>query len=119
MRERTTVLRYSCKQCTCLYYRSYIAMFPLVAVSVSERSAALVASAAGVNLAIYIVFLLFSRELFEVMSTSKSQRTDDIDTSQLLQLLIQKDKDVQEMLKTGLFKEHTDKISTHQCQTVV
>ena len=41
------------------------------------------------------------RELFEVICVPKAQRPDDVDSSQLLNLLIQKDKEIQETLKTG------------------
>ena len=41
------------------------------------------------------------RELFEVLSAPKTQKTDGADTSQLLQLLILKDKEIKDSLKLG------------------
>ena len=45
--------------------------------------------------------VLFSRELFEVVCIPKAQRPDDVDTSQLIELLIKKDQEIQEALKIG------------------
>ena len=50
---------------------------------------------------INVLFLLL-RELFELMSTPKGQqRTDAPDTQKLMELLVLKDKEIKETLKSG------------------
>ena len=47
-------------------------------------------------------FFFFCRELFEIMSTPKGQqRPDAPDTMNLMDLLVHKDKEIKETLKTG------------------
>ena len=41
------------------------------------------------------------RELFELMSTAKQQRGDSVDSSQLIELLVHKDKELHATLQTG------------------
>ena len=42
-----------------------------------------------------------ARELFEVLCTPRGQKPEDINTNQLIDLLVQKDKELQNALKTG------------------
>ena len=43
------------------------------------------------------------RQFLELVATPKSRRTEDFDTEDLLELLLQKDKDLKEQLKIGTF----------------
>ena len=46
--------------------------------------------------------LCHCRELFELMSTAKQQRGDSVDSSQLIELLVHKDKELHATLQTGI-----------------
>ena len=48
------------------------------------------------------ISLFIARELFEVLCTPRGQKPEDINTNQLIDLLVQKDKELQNALKTGI-----------------
>ena len=48
-----------------------------------------------------ISLVIFVRELFEVLCTPRGHKPEDINTNQLIDLLVQKDKELQNALKTG------------------
>ncbi len=47
------------------------------------------------------LFFFSFRELLDYLATPKSQRSDDVDMDQLVELLVQKDKEAKELLQTG------------------
>ena len=57
----------------------------------------------------FLITSKFCRELLDIIATPKHQRTENIDTGQILELLIQKDKEIQDAYKTGNFMSLTEK----------
>ncbi|KAK2179153.1 hypothetical protein NP493_509g01009 [Ridgeia piscesae] len=52
---------------------------------------------------------IVTRELFELMSTAKQQRGDSVDSSQLIELLVHKDKELHATLQTAQQQGETEK----------